>query len=213
MTNALATVANKPPADSWDNAGDELSPIRGPNIKFDNGEYFTGKEKTAVEPSREFVVVDRSEGWQFLKKDCQPEWVMRKPGEPKPEQPFVDEAEWPISEFTGKGEHPWKYALFIYLIATNNGETMTFSTSTAGGRIAIDEVTSQIRWMRNNQPGAVPIITLESRMMTTKFGRRPRPFFKIAGWKIRDEAGEAPKQITGDGTKEVNAFNDELPPF
>jgi hypothetical protein len=214
MSNALTPYAHNAPPDSWDSAGDEISPVRGPNIKFDAGAYFTGKEKTPIEDDKKFIVVDRAEGWQFLKKDCPAEWAMRKTGEPKPEQPIADPSTWPIG-LDGKPQHPWRYTLFIYLIDATTGESLTFSSNTTGGRIAIDELTSQIKYMRNMQPGSVPIVTLESRQMTTKFGRKPRPFFKIAGWKMRDRGDdEQPKMLAagnGDGTKETNAYDDEIP--
>ena len=219
MSTALASIPpKKPPTDNWDTAGDEMSPVRGPNIKFDAGAFFIGKEKTLIEPGRKFVVTDRAEGWQFLKKDCQPEWVMRTPSEPKPERPFATEDTWPIG-LNDKPEHPWKYTLFIYLIDAATGESLTFSSNTTGGRIGIDELTAQIRYMRNMQPGAVPIITLDSRMFNTKYGKKPRPHFKIEGWKVRDTDGvDQPKLIAdadnknaGDGTKDVNDMNDEIP--
>jgi hypothetical protein len=134
--------------------------------------------------------------------------------DPKPEQPFADESTWPTG-LDGKPQHPWKYTLFVYLIDAATGETLTFSSSTSGGRIAVDELTPQIKYMRNMQPGSVPIVTLDSRQMTTKFGRKPRPFFKIAGWKVSDAgADDQPKLLAasdGDGTKEVNGFNDDIP--
>ena len=212
MQNALATVEpTRPPVDNWDAAADEMSPVRGTSSKFDNGVYSTGREKTPLEADRKFIVIDRAEGWQFLKKDCQPEWVMRSPGEPRPEQPFVDESAWPIG-LSGEPEHPWKWTLFIYLVDAATGESLTFSTSTAGGRMSIDELTTQIKQMRNMRPGAVPIVTLESRNFKSKFGTRPRPFFKIEGWKVRAAGGGALKQLTSDnGTEEVNAYDDDLP--
>jgi hypothetical protein len=206
-------VTNKAPTDNWDVAGDEISPVRGPNIKFDAGVYSIGKEKTPIEDDKKFVVVDRAEGWQFLKKDCPAEWVMRKPGEPKPEQPFADTSTWPIG-LDGKPQHPWKYTYFVYLLDLETGESSTYSSSTSGGRIAVDELTSQIRYMRNMQPGSVPIVMLQSRQMNTKFGKKPRPHFKIAGWKMRDDSEQTPKLLAagnGDGTKEVNDLNDEIP--
>jgi hypothetical protein len=143
MQNALATVSPKKlPTDNWDAAGDEMGPVRGPNIKFDAGTYSAGREKTPIEPDRKFVVIDRAEGWQFLKKDCPAEWVMRIPGEPRPEQPFAAEDTWPTG-LNGEPEHPWKWTRFVYLIDAATGESLTFSSSTNGGRIGIDELTAQ----------------------------------------------------------------------
>jgi hypothetical protein len=206
-------VISNAPLDNWDAASDEISPVRGPNIKFDAGAFFTGKEKTPIDDDKKFIVIDRAEGWQFLKKDCPAEWVMRKAGEPKPEQPHADESTWPTG-LDGKPQHPWKWTLFVYLIDAATGESLTFSSSTTGGRLAVDELTSQIKYMRNMRPGAVPIVTLESQQMNTKFGRKPRPIFKIAGWKVRDDDADQPKQIASNGNggiAEVNTLDDEIP--
>jgi hypothetical protein len=209
MQNSSKAVAKI--SDSWDTAGDEVSPVRGPNIKFDGGAYFTGKEKTPLEDDRKFVVIARAEGWQLLKKECQPEWVMRKDGEPKPEQPFVEEETWPIG-LDGKPQHPWRYTLFVYLLDAATGETFTFSSNSAGGRIGVNELTSQIKYMRNMKPGAVPIVALESRNFPTKFGKKQRPFFKIEGWKIRDDNNSGDQRLltAANSDSKVNDLNDEI---
>jgi len=73
--------------------------------------------------------------------------------------------------------------------------------------------------MRGVQPGAVPVIALESTLMPTQFGsKKPRPHFRITGYKLRSEIGsqnlltdevaqpvDAPKQTLAD------EMNDELP--
>jgi len=204
-------------SDGWDAAAEDASanPVRGSNVKFDGGAYVIGKEKTPVDDGKKYVIIDRAEGWQFLKKDCPAEWCMRQTGAPKPEQPHADESTWPIG-LDGNPQHPWKYTYFLYLIDLATGETLTFSTSTSGGSIAVGDLTSQIKYMRNVRPGAVPIVELQSRQMSTKYGKKPRPFFQIKGWKVRDE--DQPKMITAaandddsSGVTEVNALNDKLP--
>jgi hypothetical protein len=68
-------------------------------------------------------------------------------------------------------------------------------------------------------PGAVPIVQLGSTMMKTAFGLKPRPEFKIVGWRNK---GNAPVQLThGPQNKppeqnlsEIEApFNDQIPSF
>jgi hypothetical protein len=212
-SNAVTTATQSAPTaiDNWDIAADDLSPVRGSSVKFDAGAYYTGKEKTLIDEDRKFIVIDRSEGWQFLKKDCPPEWVMREPGTPRPEQPFADECTWP-ADLNGEPTHPWKYTLFLYLIDAATGETLTFSSSTAGGRNAVSDLTAQIKNMRQMRPGAVPIVTLQSRQMPTKFGKKPRPHFQIKGWKVRDERPAAVSDRSDNsGIAEINVYDDELP--
>jgi hypothetical protein len=97
-----------------------------------------------------------------------------------------------------------------------SAEVFTFTSSTTGGRIGISDLTAQIQLMRRTRPGAVPIVELQSRQMKTKFGMKPRPFFQVVEWRVKSE--EATKLIADstddkddDGTKTVNAFDDEIP--
>jgi hypothetical protein len=218
--NALTTISNKLPSDGWDAAAADstASPVKGSSVKFDSGAYPVGREKTSLEPDRQFLAIDVTEGWMFLKKDCPAEFFMRTVGGPKPPRPdsFADESEWPDG-LDGKPADPWKYTKFLYLLDPVSAEVFTFTSSTTGGRIGISDLTAQIQLMRNTRPGAVPIVELQSRQMKTKFGMKPRPFFQVMGWRVKSE--EATKLITdsadkegeGDDTKTVHPFDDELP--
>ena len=195
--NALTVYQDHQPraVDNFDYDEPGASPIRGGNAKFDAGAYFVGKEKTLLAPERQFIVLDKAAGWQFLKKDCPAEYLVQTPGGPKPERPECgDEADWPI-DLSGNPSPPWKWNIWVYLMDVASGETLTFSTGTSGGRVAVGELTAQIKSMRGMQPGAMPIVELQSVQMPTKFGRKPRPFFKIVSWRNRTVAAEEPPQL------------------
>jgi len=120
---------------------------------------------------------------------------MQAPGKPQPERPECgDESDWPVG-LDGKPSCPWKWTQFLYLMDVDSGETLTFSTSTSGGKIAIGDLTQQIKSMRGMQPGAMPIVELQSVQMPTKFGKKPRPFFKIVSWRNRASGGDEPPQL------------------
>ena len=219
--NALTPTTNNPVAitDGWDAQANDsaASPMKGSSIKFDAGAYFIGREKTLIQPDRQFVAIDVREGWQFLKKDCPAEYSMRAVGGPKPPRPnsFADPSEW-LDGLDGDPADPWKYAKFLYLLDPSSAEVFTFTSSTTGGRIGISDLTAQIQLMRNTRPGAVPIVELQSRQMKTKFGMKPRPFFQVCGWRVKSE--EATKLIadsadksSGEGTETTNALDDEIP--
>jgi hypothetical protein len=215
--NALTTTTNKLPVDGWDaTAADATaSPVKGSSVKFDSGVYPVGREKTLLDTTRQFVAIDIREGHMFLKKDCPAEFFMRAVGGPKPPRPdsYADQSEWPDG-LDGKPADPWKYTKFLYLLDPTTAEVFTFTLSTTGGKIAISDLAAQIQLMRNTQPGAVPIIELQSRQMKTKFGMKPRPFFQVVGWRVRSK--EASKLITdstdkNDGAATVNAMDDDLP--
>jgi len=183
--------------DGFDVAAADMtaSPIRGINTKFNDGSYYSFKDKIDVR-DRTFVVLDKREGWQFLKKDCPPQYLMRAPGEPKPPQPHVDKEAWPLN-LNGAPEHPWKYTHYLYLLDAATGEISTFWTNTVGGGIAIGALNDQVAFIRRMRPGAHPVVQLRSVPMPTQYGStKPRPHFHLAGWKMAGGAVEAP-QITG----------------
>jgi hypothetical protein len=199
-----------------DNADATNSPLRGIAFRFKDGEYFAFSDEFPTE-GRTFAVIDKADGWQKLAEGTPPEYLMRKPGEVRPPRPHVDEADWPTG-FDGKPQHPWVLTRYLYLLDTATGEVSTFYSGTIGGRVALDELSAQVKVTRSVQPDAIPVITLESRDMPTKFGgTKPRPYFKIAGYKLRGSIGSqalltdesAPAAI--EAPKPSEDFNDPLP--
>jgi hypothetical protein len=73
--------------------------------------------------------------------------------------------------------------------------------------------------MRQVRPDAIALIALQSKDMPTQYGgTKPRPYFKILGWKTRGDIGpqnllagpEAPEQKFVEPTnKEI--YRDEIP--
>jgi hypothetical protein len=186
--------------DGFDAAAQDMSasPIRGINTKFKDGDYFSFADKIDMR-DRTFVVLDVREGWQFLKKDCPPEYLMRAPGGLRPIQPNVDMAEWPL-DLNGKPAHPWKYTRYLYLLDAATGEISTFWTNTVGGERAVRDLQDQVAFMRRMRPGAHPVVQLRSVPMPTQYGgTKLRPNFQLTGWKQADGAVEQ-AQIAGPTT-------------
>jgi hypothetical protein len=183
VQNALTIV------DGFDDTGDvTMSPIRGIGFKFKDGSYYEYSEPFPTY-GRTFIVVDTADGWQKLAEACPPEYLMRQPGKMRPPQPHVDEKNWPL-DFNGKPSHPWKLTRYLYLMDAATGEVSTFWTNTIGGKVAFDDLSHQVKVMRSVQPGAVPVVALESTLMPTQFGsKKPRPHFRIVGYKLRSEIG------------------------
>jgi hypothetical protein len=217
-SNALSIVA-----DGFDISQQDptASPIRGLSIRFKDGDYLAFGDPFDVR-DRAFVVLDRLEGWQKLARDCAPEYLMRKTGEARPPKPHVDEKDWPLN-LNGEPEHPWRMTLYLYLLDAATGEVSTFWTNTIGGRIAIDQLSDQVKFMRQARPAAIPVVALESKDMPTQFGgTKPRPHFRILGYKTRADIGSQ-NMISGpeqtDALREVEApsiaaqLNDDLPEY
>jgi hypothetical protein len=95
----------------------------------------------------------------------------------------------------GTATCPWKWTNFLYLLDAKSGDALTFSSSTSGGKVAISDLTQQIKKMRSTRPAAMPIVELESVQMSTAYGDRLRPAFKIVGWQNRAAADEEPPQL------------------
>jgi hypothetical protein len=196
-----------------------LSPIRGMDVRFKDGNFFNFADKIDVR-GRKFAAIDFVAGWQKLQKDCSPEYLVQKVGEPRPAQPHVGEKDWPLN-LNGVPEHPWKWTRFLYLLDVATGEVSTFSSNTVGGRIGIEELADQITFMRRVRPDAIPIVALQSKDMPTNYsGTKPRPHFQIKGWKTRGDvgpenllAGPEPSDQSFAPPTSAEIFDDEVPVF
>ena len=175
------------PIDGFGDAGDATaSPLRGISFRFKDSAYFAYSESFNVK-GRTFAAIDKRDGWQKLAEGIPPEYLMRQPGQLRPPRPHVDEKDWPL-DLNNKPAHPWKLTRYLYLIDTATGEISTFWSNTIGGKVAFDELSDQVKFMRGAQADAVPIIALESKMMPTQFGSKtPRPYFRILGYKMRGQ--------------------------
>jgi hypothetical protein len=187
-TNNAVVVVDGFDADAQDPTA---SPIRGTNVKFKDAAYYAYNDKIETQ-GRAFVVFDRLAGWQKLQKETPAEYLMQRLGEPRPGQPHVAEKDWP-QNLNGVPENPWKWTHYLHLLDAATGEVVTFWTNTIGGNIAIGHLSDQVAFMRRARRDAVPVIALESKDMPTQFGStKPRPHFKLLGWKTRNGAGAQP---------------------
>ena len=88
---------------------------------------------------------------------------------------------------------------------------VTFWTNTVGGHIAVKDLSEQVALMRRMKPNAMPIVALESIDMPTSYGgTKPRPHFKICGWRTRESVGSQQAAIAGPQQQE--ATRDVGPP-
>ena len=210
------------PVDGFSDTGDTTaSPIRGIGFRFKEGkigeEYIAYSEPFPV-ANRIFAAIDKTDGWQKLAEGAPPEYLMRKPGEPRPPRPPVDEKDWPI-DLNGKPEHPWKLTQYLYLLDTATGEVSTFWSNTTGGKIAFRDLSDQVNLMRDMNPGKTPValIALDRTLFQTGFGgKKAKPYFKIIGYKLRSEISGTQNLLT-DETKAppslAEEMNDSLPDF
>ncbi len=104
---------------------------------------------------------------------------------PDPEKlnKLIPENEWEV-DVSGKPRKPWQHTWVIYLLNEATCEKYTYANSTVGTRIAVETLQDRVAWMRRLRgANIVPEVELGSRPFKTQYGMRPRPDFKIAGWR------------------------------
>ena len=101
------------------------------------------------------------------------------------------------------------------MIDPRTGRSFTFVTDTYGGRAAVGELKDAIANVRRARAGVVPMVRLGFKMMTTRFGPRPRPVFEVVEWRGGGSNDEAPRPIEPDKrgaiTHRKEEFEDEIP--
>jgi hypothetical protein len=144
-----------------------------------------------------------------------------QPGQVHPDRddlPDQDKATWEPG-LDGEPADPWRDTRYLLLIDPRTGQVYTFVTDSFGGRKAIGDLKSQIGNVRFAYPGAVPVVQLASTMWKTPFGLKPRPEFKVIGWRNKDNAavqltdGEQNKTAEQRPTEIQPPFNDQIPSF
>ena len=176
-----------PADDGWDDAAAEATErtIKGAILKFADRRWTSGKEAASVKDGTKLVALATTAMWVRWEDGRPVEQLVRRPGERLPEREnlsHTNEDEWP----TGPGnepQDPWQNTRLVYLVDPDTAEAFTFSTSSWGGRSAVIELGDQIRRMRAAHPDAAPIVELRAAEMPTRFGRKSKPAFKVAGWK------------------------------
>jgi len=205
--------------DGWDadRQDSTKSPIRGSNMRFARGEWLEYGDEIDVK-RKQYCVRDKRTGWQKLQEGTAPAYVMQIRGEPKPEQPFVPEEDWPL-KMNGSGEHenPYKWTTYLYLLNTKTGELSTLSGNTTGFNMAVGELADQVDFMREVRPNALPIVELECTTMPNEY-KTLRPKFRIVGWCERESSAAAPalpapeqKQLEHSTTAAANPAPAEKP--
>ena len=194
--------------------------IVGKMLKFTIDRKYMVDKADILPDNTTLVAIDVTTAWVNWQNDLV-EHRVTQPGQIHPDRvnlPDQDEAMWKPG-LNGEPADPWRDTRYLRLIDPRTGQDYTFVTDTHGGRKAVGELKSQIANVRFVYPGAVPIVQLGSTMMKTAFGLKPRPEFKVVGWRQKNTAAV---QLT-DGTQhkaperslsEIEPpFDDQIPSF
>jgi hypothetical protein len=112
---------------------------------------------------------------------------------------------------------PYVLQHIAYLIDPRDASIYTFINSTTGAAIAVERLTQKVHSMRLLRGQKVsPIVKLDAKPMTTKFGQKMRPEFVIVDWRDLGcgGLGKKPAPQLGKPVKPVSVaeeLNDELP--
>ena len=174
-------------SDGWSDAASEASErtIRGTLLKFADWRWTAGNEAAPVASGTRLIAMATAAMWVRWENGKPAEYRIREPGGRLPERfelDHDDEDEWEIGP-SGDPQDPWRNTRLVYLIDPQTAEAFTFSTSSWGGRGAVNDLGDQIARMRTVHPDAVPVVELQAAEMPTRYGRKSKPLFKVAGWR------------------------------
>jgi len=197
--NSLVTAQTD---DGWDDAAAENAQrvIKGTLLRFNDWRWTKGKEGTEVEEGTTLVALGTAAAWVKWYDGKPVEYLMRQPGKKLPDRGELSDPEgcgtWEIGP-DGKPKDPWQNTRFVYFVDPVNAEAYTFSTSSWGGRQAVNDLAEQIQRVRYGKPGASPLVELHAEPWMTKFGRKSKPFFKVIDWRggpeVIDQRGGGPR--------------------
>jgi hypothetical protein len=175
-------------------------------LTFSDKTYYagSGRFKEEVALRTRFIVEHVRACWKRWEDGRVADFVQQIDGRypQRRELGFLDETAWPFGP-GGKRADPWQDSREAALVREIDYAKFTFATSSGGGRNAVDALLNSMRSARMLRPNQWPIIELDWKPMSTKYGMKSRPVLKIVGW-WRPDAGPAIAPPD-------NALNDPIP--
>jgi hypothetical protein len=196
--------------------------IRGVIVRCVEGNW-TDAGGNPITPDTKLVAWATTECLQRWKDKLPVETIVKQPGVPLPDvealNAEIPESEWEMG-LSGK-RPPWAKQHVVYLLNPQDGSEYTFISSTTGAAIAVERLrdkTKNIRMLRGDR--YVPVVTLTSKLMQTRFGSKLRPDFTTQEWR----ALRAPNRVSAQPVAAIEhvgskveepsldeEMNDELP--
>ena len=122
-----------------------------------------------------------------------------------------DQSQWPISEFTGQPDDPWKFQ-YVFPIVSHAPGNELFLYVARGVVVtrAVESLLGKWRYHPKRCLGLLPVVEIANGTYYSKKFKsdRPKPIFNIVDWV--DAAGEAPTAKAIAEAKHAE-FNDSLP--
>jgi hypothetical protein len=121
------------------------------------------------------------------------------------------EGTWPISDFTGKPEDPWKFQYVFPIVSDGAGnELFLYVARGMVATLAVESLLGKWRWHPKRRMGPLPVIEISNGTYFSKKYKsdRPKPLFAIVDWVTAE--GEAPAAKAIAAAKHAE-FNDQIP--
>jgi hypothetical protein len=221
MTNDLTRTDG---GDGFDVTEPRTGFIVGSMIKFVDRDFMADKTEKLPEGT-ELAALSTVTAWVKWEQGKPVQHLVTHAGKAYPRRedlPDLDQEAWEINKFTGDPADCWHDTRYLHLIDPRTGRDFTFVTDTYGGRAAVGDLKNAIANVRRARPGAVPVVKLGWKQMSTQYGPRPRPLFDIIEWRDGGSSEPAPQepmpQIKGPDNKKAatiehrkEEFDDSIP--
>jgi hypothetical protein len=192
MSNEVMTTTNSIPAYNEDGLNVILRETAraNPLLRFKEGKFLVGEDQ--IELGREYIahVLDWTRGWVRWEDGVIVETHMAR---------VMDNTKLPTREDLGHqdesqwedGKDPVVFQNILPVEDAETGEYMLFATSSVGGKIAVEKLCNDVaRTYKAGSKYGLPVIALNTKPFTTKFGTKPRPHFPIVRWHELPPAAE-----------------------
>ena len=174
--------------DGWNSPIDDDTggrQIDGTLLRYDDKQWFAGKEKTVIPNGTRYIALGIKAGWKRWENAKVVDFVTEIDGHyPKRhELGYTDESKWECGP-DDKPTDPLQNSREVLLIDPHTCAAYNFCTASAGGRSAVADLKNAVRNARRLRPGVVPMISLEWQVMPTRYGMKSKPYLKIVDWSI-----------------------------
>ena len=160
--------------------------IQGTRLVFGNDFVWMTSDDEEFPKDRELVVVETSRCVQKWADHQVVDTIPLPTNQKWPDVKALNDA-CPKSEWqdgpNAQPQGPWQRTRVVYSVDLTTMEKFTFASGTVGADIAVRELRDRIRMMRRFRGESVyPVVTLSDTFMSTRWGGRQRPDFKIMRW-------------------------------
>jgi hypothetical protein len=184
------------PAVQFDGDDSATQLIRGAILKCVDANW-SAKNNAILHPEHQYYCLGTTQALQCRRDGMLSDTIMKVPGAALPN---VDELNAKILQSSwekgldGKPRPPWQHMWVAYLVRVSDAAAFTYLNSTWGARIAVGQLTDQVKHMcALRGVNVVPVVKLSSAPMATNFGQKMRPHFEIVDW--RELSSGQPVQI------------------